>query len=134
MTRALANADCGVRCGAPRLTRQWCTRWSPGAGTLPSSTTCELPDSTVAGTLTFPDHHAYSAADLHRIVRTAIAHGAQGVVTTGKDAVKMTGLETPALPFAAVPLTTQIEPAGAFAPWLLAQLARARQERSDARP
>lgn len=88
----------------------------------------------VAGTLTFPDHHAYSAADLHRIVRTAIAHGAQGVVTTGKDAVKMTGLETPALPFAAVPLTTQIEPAGAFAPWLLAQLARARQERSDARP
>lgn len=88
----------------------------------------------VAGTLTFPDHHAYTAADLHRIVRTAMAHGALGVVTTEKDAVKMTGLEKPALPFSAVPLTTQIEPVGEFAPWLLAQLARRRQERSDARP
>jgi tetraacyldisaccharide 4'-kinase len=45
--------------------------------------------ATVAGWLGFPDHHPYSAADL-RSIRAAAAHaGAQVIVTTEKDAVKV---------------------------------------------
>lgn len=83
----------------------------------------------VTGTLTFPDHHPYASADIHRIVRTAIAQAAQGVVTTEKDAVKMTAFEEASLPFSAVPMSTQIEPADEFSSWLLAALARARDSR-----
>jgi len=36
----------------------------------------------------FPDHHAYTAADLDRLVQAAEAAGLKRLVTTGKDAVK----------------------------------------------
>ncbi|HUP47367.1 MAG TPA: tetraacyldisaccharide 4'-kinase [Thermoanaerobaculia bacterium] len=43
----------------------------------------------VRGTMTFPDHHRYAAADLRRIEDAAAAAGAEVIVTTEKDAVKL---------------------------------------------
>lgn len=37
----------------------------------------------------FPDHHRYSAGDIERLVRSARQKGADGFVTTEKDAVKL---------------------------------------------
>jgi tetraacyldisaccharide 4'-kinase len=44
----------------------------------------------IAHTETFPDHHRYSADDIERLVRSAQQAGANGFVTTEKDAVKLT--------------------------------------------
>ena len=44
----------------------------------------------LAGQLTFPDHHPYSLADCDRLVQAARAVGANGFLTTAKDAVKLT--------------------------------------------
>lgn len=44
---------------------------------------------TVAGTLPFPDHHRYSAGDLDRIESAAKRAGAEQIVTTEKDLVKI---------------------------------------------
>lgn len=38
----------------------------------------------------FPDHHAYVDGDIHRLLEAARQHGANGFVTTEKDAVKLT--------------------------------------------
>ncbi len=57
--------------------------------------------------------------------------GAQGVLTTDKDAVRLRVLRPLPVPVAAVPLTVAIDPAAApaidpaaapFEPWLLARL------------
>lgn len=40
----------------------------------------------------FPDHHIYSAQDYQHIRRKAEKWGAEGIVTTGKDAVKISAL------------------------------------------
>jgi len=81
---------------------------------------------TVAGTQSFRDHHRFEQADVKRIADGARACGAEAVVTTGKDAVRLEGLELSAMPFAAVPLHTAIEPAGTFSSWLMQRLSRAR--------
>ena len=39
--------------------------------------------------IAFSDHHAYSMADMVRMVATAIKHGVTGFLTTEKDAVKL---------------------------------------------
>jgi len=44
----------------------------------------------VAAVSVFRDHHAYSMADVEGLVGLAKAHGADGFVTTEKDAVKLT--------------------------------------------
>jgi tetraacyldisaccharide 4'-kinase len=43
-------------------------------------------------TQTFRDHHYYTQADIDRIVREARAHGAQALITTAKDVVKVRSL------------------------------------------
>ncbi len=43
----------------------------------------------VAGVKAFPDHHAYSAEDFRMLVEAARHVGADGFVTTAKDAVKI---------------------------------------------
>jgi tetraacyldisaccharide 4'-kinase len=40
-------------------------------------------------TIAFPDHHAYADSDVERLLRQAREHGADGFVTTEKDAVKL---------------------------------------------
>ena len=44
-----------------------------------------------AGAIAFADHHAYGEEDLTRLAEDARAAGADGFVTTEKDAVKLTG-------------------------------------------
>ena len=39
--------------------------------------------------VTFPDHYAYTAADLQRLIASCRASGASGFITTEKDAVKL---------------------------------------------
>ena len=41
-------------------------------------------------TVAFPDHHAYSARDITRLIEKARKHNADGLITTEKDAVKLT--------------------------------------------
>jgi tetraacyldisaccharide 4'-kinase len=77
----------------------------------------------IAGTMTFRDHHAFTAADVERIETAARAAGTTSILTTEKDAVR---LERRALdlPFVAVPLLTRVEPEDAFRQWLLDRLRR----------
>lgn len=44
--------------------------------------------------LQFEDHHNYTQGDLHKIIAAAKAKTAQAIVTTEKDAVKLSGLES----------------------------------------
>lgn len=70
--------------------------------------------TTVAETLTFPDHHRYSRADVERIAGKLQQSGADAVFTTDKDAVRFEAFG--ALPFALyrVPLVVTFEPADAL--------------------
>ena len=74
--------------------------------------------------LPFPDHHWYSARDLDRIRAVAHESGADLVVTTEKDAVRLPEQSrTPSIGigvagWAVLPMTAAIEPADRFASWL----------------
>ncbi len=52
----------------------------------------------LAGTKSFPDHHRYTKADVEEIKRAARAAGADAIVTTEKDAVKIADAEIIAIP------------------------------------
>jgi tetraacyldisaccharide 4'-kinase len=43
----------------------------------------------VVDSVTFPDHYAYTATDLQRLIASCRASGASGFITTEKDAVKL---------------------------------------------
>ena len=81
---------------------------------------------TVARTLTFADHHAYTRGDLERIVRIASRVGAVGIVTTAKDAMRLLPLRPLSMPVAYVPLDVSIEPVSTFRPWFFDELRKAR--------
>jgi tetraacyldisaccharide 4'-kinase len=78
----------------------------------------------VVRTVSFPDHHWYSGSDLDRIRTVARESGADLVVTTEKDAVRMTGQPGPTSPagaatsWAVLPMMAVIEPADLFVSWL----------------
>jgi len=76
--------------------------------------------------LAFRDHHAFTPRDLAAIAARAEAAGAEAVLTTEKDAVRLLPLRPLGFPAAYVPLTMTIEPADVFTPWLLDRLAAAR--------
>ena len=82
----------------------------------------------VLGTRAFRDHHDFSRRDLEGVLLAARAMGADAVLTTEKDAVRVKthGLSAP---IAAVPLSVDIEPADAFERWLLERVAAARAAR-----
>ncbi len=72
--------------------------------------------------LAFPDHHPYPPASVEKILGAYMRHGAELVVTTGKDRVKLQGhLE---VPLAEIPIRAQPEPA--FFAWLDERLAAIR--------
>jgi tetraacyldisaccharide 4'-kinase len=60
----------------------------------PSAFVAELRDwgFQIAGHRFFPDHHRYSAGDIHAIEREAKAAGADGVICTEKDSFNYTGV------------------------------------------
>lgn len=49
----------------------------------------------VCGEMIFPDHHWYSGKDLERISKEARTLSADGIVTTEKDAARLTGMSFP---------------------------------------
>jgi tetraacyldisaccharide 4'-kinase len=68
----------------------------------------------IAGELRFPDHHAYPVPSLQRITEAFRSSGAEAVLTTTKDAVKLQGRLD--IPLAELPI--QAEPVPAFWEWL----------------
>ena len=61
----------------------------------------------------YPDHHRYTQTDVKQLARDATARGAQALVTTTKDAVKLRALDFP-LPCYVVGISIQIEESPAF--------------------
>jgi tetraacyldisaccharide 4'-kinase len=80
----------------------------------------------VAGLRRFRDHHPFSAADVGRLYRDARAAGAQALVTTEKDYMRLLPHRPFALPVGYLPLTMDVEPHGEFRRWLLESIAAAR--------
>jgi tetraacyldisaccharide 4'-kinase len=80
----------------------------------------------IAGTLHFRDHHRFDARDVRRITEAARAAAAAIVLTTEKDAVRLTACDLGELPIAAVPLVVAVEPPDPFRDWLLARMRDAR--------
>ena len=77
----------------------------------------------------FPDHHWFTGADLQRIRRTARQAGADAVVTTEKDAVRLGHEADGEVPIMFLPMDVRAEPAETFRTWLLERLAPARVPR-----
>jgi tetraacyldisaccharide 4'-kinase len=73
----------------------------------------------------YRDHHQFSAGDLRRIEEAARRSGAELVMTTEKDAVRLEGLQT-RVRWAFLPLHVMIEPDMAFDSWLTSKIASAR--------
>jgi tetraacyldisaccharide 4'-kinase len=80
----------------------------------------------VAGTLAFRDHHPFTVSDVERMAAAAGAAGAGAIVTTEKDQMRLEPLDLPGIAVAALPLHTRIEPADAFAAWMMTRLAGVR--------
>ena len=76
-------------------------------------------DVEVTGSLSFGDHHPYPEASLREIRRLFTERGAERVLTTAKDRVKLLGRLD--LPLAELPLRAAPDPS--FWPWLDARLA-----------
>ena len=87
----------------------------------------------IAGAIDFRDHHQFDARDVTRITQAARAAGAAIVLTTEKDAVRLTACDLGDLPIAAVPLVVGVEPADRFRDWLLGRLRDARAPTLESR-
>ncbi len=81
----------------------------------------------VTSLLGFRDHHAFTARDVTRMAEAVTSAGAQGVLTTEKDAMRLLPMRPLPVAVAAVPLRVTIEPQAAFGPWLLDALREARR-------
>lgn len=70
--------------------------------------------------LPFADHHWFTDRDIARIAEAARSAGADLIVTTEKDAVRLEGLlpGRSRVPWAYLPMEVTIEPAEEFASWL----------------
>ena len=82
---------------------------------------------TLTGRRSFRDHHHYSAQEIEEIARAARSSGAEVILTTEKDIVRLgsaprtgTGVRPQMPQMLAVPLEVTIEPT--FAPWLAERL------------
>lgn len=85
----------------------------------------------MVGHAALPDHHWFRAADTARVEAMARAAGADAVVTTEKDAVRLSAADAPrvggAVPWVYLPMTVELEPPDGFASWLTMRLDAARQ-------
>lgn len=61
----------------------------------------------ITGTLAFPDHHWFTKSDIDRLGKES--HGADYVITTEKDAVRLGPLDTGDLPLVTLSIETYIE-------------------------
>jgi tetraacyldisaccharide 4'-kinase len=75
---------------------------------------------TIEQQFTFRDHHWFSPADVRRVEAAALAAGADAIVTTEKDAVRLEPVVAEsAIPTVFLPIDVCIEPADEFRAWLL---------------
>jgi tetraacyldisaccharide 4'-kinase len=81
---------------------------------------------TLAGSRAFADHHVYSSGELGQLFAAARAAGADALLTTEKDYVRMLRFRPFALPVGWVPLTMEPEPREDFRRWLVSSIAAAR--------
>lgn len=84
----------------------------------------------VGRVMPFRDHHAFTTADTASMVRAARDIGAQAIVTTAKDAVRLRPLGALPVPLAVIPLDVVIEPPDGFRTWLLDRVRAAREPRA----
>jgi tetraacyldisaccharide 4'-kinase len=77
----------------------------------------------------FRDHHAYSNRDVRVMLRDARAAGADAIVTTEKDAVRVPSIPSGALPVLYLPYRLTLAPSSGFRRWLDDRLAAARAPR-----
>ena len=80
----------------------------------------------VAGTMSFRDHHRFTARDVAAILAAARSAASSIVMTTEKDAVRLSGRDFSGVPVAAVPLVIGIGTAAAFPDWIRGRLQAAR--------
>jgi tetraacyldisaccharide 4'-kinase len=80
----------------------------------------------VAGQRAFADHHRFSARDVERLVRDARAAGAEALITTEKDYVRLLPFRPFAMPVVRVALTMEPDPLPEFRRWLAGELDAAR--------
>ena len=81
---------------------------------------------TIVNTLVYRDHHPFVETDLAKIDRARLSHGAEYVVTTEKDLVRLLPHMPFAFPMVWVPLSVSVEPADLFREWLSERLEQAR--------
>jgi tetraacyldisaccharide 4'-kinase len=81
----------------------------------------------IAQPMVFRDHHWFTRKDVETIHDLVLTLGAGGVITTEKDAVRLTSMALPHdIAWSYVPMRASIEPAREFKDWLTARLAEAR--------
>ena len=78
----------------------------------------------LTGGRAFPDHHQYVQREIDDLGREARSSGAELIVTTSKDAVRLSDHTAGGLPIEGVPLRISIEPP--FRLWLRERLLKAR--------
>jgi tetraacyldisaccharide 4'-kinase len=79
------------------------------------------------GTRAFRDHYRYGPRDTARVIDAAQAAGAEVIVTTEKDGVRLESMLPLALPVATMALALEVEPARAFQAFLAERLAAERR-------
>jgi tetraacyldisaccharide 4'-kinase len=77
----------------------------------------------LAHELRFSDHRWFTAADIDRIASAARAAGADLILTTEKDAVRLPELPAGVPPVAFVPMRVSVAPPAAFLQWLRERMA-----------
>jgi tetraacyldisaccharide 4'-kinase len=84
---------------------------------------------TLCHTHAFADHHNYLQSDIDRFVKDAIARGAEAIVTTAKDAVKIATLEL-AIPCYVIDIAIEIHAREHFLRYLAVAIDRASSKQS----
>jgi tetraacyldisaccharide 4'-kinase len=74
----------------------------------------------------FPDHHRYRRKDLDRVAAAVASTGAEGAVTTEKDAMRLLRLRPLPVPILSIPLEVTIVPAPEFRDWLVTSVREVR--------
>jgi tetraacyldisaccharide 4'-kinase len=88
---------------------------------------------TIGRELVFRDHHWFTPLNISRIEQAAFSAGATLIVTTEKDAARLTSSLVMAPPaWAVLPVELAVEPADEFASWLAGRLALSRRQRIEA--
>jgi tetraacyldisaccharide 4'-kinase len=80
---------------------------------------------TVVREIGFADHYRYSRADVRRLAEQARDAGADSIVTTEKDLVRLLPFRPFSVPIVAIPLTIEIDDSATFDAWLADAIERA---------